>query len=131
MSSTLRKSIRRRPQVVIIDGLAYDNPPGSKHEKRWQDIEELLESGISVLASVNTQYVAELQDEVESITGTRPPESVPRSFLEKADDIVIVDAPAHESFDANRARGARRWRAYPRSTNFPGFGRSPCCWLPT
>lgn len=94
----LAQIYRRRPHVVIIDGMAYDNPPGSKHEKRWQDIEELLESGISVLASLNTQYVAELQDEVESITGIRPQESVPRSFLEKAEDIVIVDAPAHESF---------------------------------
>jgi two-component system sensor histidine kinase KdpD len=89
---------RRRPQVVIIDGLAYDNPAGSTHEKSWQDIEELLESGISVLASLNTQFVAELQDEVALITGKRPVESVPRSFLEKADEIEIVDAPAHESF---------------------------------
>jgi two-component system sensor histidine kinase KdpD len=94
----LPRVYRRRPEVVIIDGLAYDNPPGSSHEKRWQDIEELLEAGISVLTSLNTQYVAELQDEIETITGTRPLESVPRSFLEKADDIEIVDAPAHESF---------------------------------
>jgi two-component system sensor histidine kinase KdpD len=94
----LAQIYRRHPQVVLIDGLAYDNPAGSKHEKRWQDIEELLESGISVLASLNTQYVTELQDEVESITGRRSNESVPRSFLEKADEIEIVDVPAHESF---------------------------------
>ena len=86
--------VARRPQVVLIDGLAYDNPPGSSHEKRWQDVEEILESGISVLATINLQYIAELQDEVALITGNRHSETVPRAFLERADEIVIADAPS-------------------------------------
>jgi two-component system sensor histidine kinase KdpD len=87
--------LRRHPQVVLIDGLAYNNPPGSRHAERWQDIEELLENGISVVTSINLQYIKELQDEVEIITGKRPAETVPKSFLERADDIEIIDAPAH------------------------------------
>jgi len=88
--------LRRRPQVVVIDGLAYDNPPGSRHAKRWQEIEELLQSGISVLTSVNLQYIEEMQEEVASITGKRPTETVPLAFLKRADDIEVVDAPAEE-----------------------------------
>jgi two-component system, OmpR family, sensor histidine kinase KdpD len=88
--------VSRRPQVVLIDGLAYDNPPGSTHAKRWQDVEELLEAGISVLATINLQYIAELQDEVTSITGEGRSETVPKSFLERADEIVIADAPSQD-----------------------------------
>lgn len=94
--------LRRHPQVVLIDGLAYRNPPGSRHAERWQEIEELLENGISVITSVNLHYVQELQDDVESITGSHPRETVPKSFLETADDIEIVDAPAQAS--ASRLR---------------------------
>jgi two-component system, OmpR family, sensor histidine kinase KdpD len=89
----IEEILARRPKVVLIDGLAYDNPPGGAHEKRWQDVEELLESGISVLATINLQYIAELQDEVAAITGSRQSETVPRTFLERADEIVIADAP--------------------------------------
>jgi two-component system sensor histidine kinase KdpD len=87
----------RHPQVVLIDGLAYDNPAGAKTPTRWQDIEELLGLGISVITSVNLQYVAELQDEIVLVTGKRSSETVPRSFLEKADEIVVADVPAAES----------------------------------
>src|SRR5439155_5033858 len=92
----------RHPQVVLIDGLAYSNPPGSRHAERWQEIEELLENGISVITSINLHYIQELQDEVESITGKRPRETVPKSFLERADDIEVIDAPARAS--ASRLR---------------------------
>ena len=61
--------IRRHPQVVLIDGLAYDNAPGSPNPHRWQDVEQLLDAGISVIASINLQYLEKLQDEVERITG--------------------------------------------------------------
>ena len=61
--------IRRRPTVCIIDGLAYDNPPGLPNATRWQDVQELLDAGIKVIASINIQYVDELRDQVESITG--------------------------------------------------------------
>src|SRR5262245_36382036 len=86
--------LRRHPQVVIIDGLAYTNPAGSRHAERWQEIEELLNHGISVMTSVNLHYIHELQDEVAGITGKRPAETVPLDFLKRADDIEVVDAPA-------------------------------------
>src|SRR5881409_477832 len=89
--------LRRHPQVVVIDGLAYTNPPGSRHPERWQEIEELLNAGISVITSINLHYIRELQDEVEAITGKRPAETVPLDFLKHADDIEVVDAPAQAS----------------------------------
>jgi two-component system sensor histidine kinase KdpD len=85
--------LRRHPQVCVVDGLAYDNPPGSLHPKRWQDVEHLLSEGIAVIASVNLQHIAERQDEVEKITGKHVTETVPESFLRNADEIEIVDAP--------------------------------------
>src|SRR5438874_6625137 len=85
--------LRRRPQVCLVDGLAYDNPPGSRHAKRWQDVEELLAAGICVIASVNLQYVEERREQVEKITGRTFTESVPLSFINTADEIEIVDAP--------------------------------------
>src|SRR5215510_862895 len=91
----VERILRRRPQVVIIDGLAYDNPPGSRHAHRWQEIDELLQAGISVITSINLQYIDELQGEVAEITGKRPAETVPLAFLKSADDIEIVDAPAN------------------------------------
>jgi two-component system, OmpR family, sensor histidine kinase KdpD len=94
--------LRRRPQVAVIDGLAYTNPPGSRHAQRWQEIEELLEAGISVITSINLHYIQELQDEVAAITGKRPAETVPIGFLKRADDIEIVDAPAQASLSRLR-----------------------------
>jgi two-component system sensor histidine kinase KdpD len=89
--------IRRHPQVALIDGLAYENPPGSPNAHRWQDVEQLLDSGISVITTVNLQYLEKHQDEVERITGKRASCTIPRGFLDKsADEIVVVDAPATE-----------------------------------
>jgi len=92
----MEQILRRRPQVVIIDGLAYDNPADYRRIHRWQEIDELLQAGISVMTSVNLQYIEEMQGEVESITGKRPAETVPLSFLKSADDIEVVDAPAQD-----------------------------------
>ena len=89
--------LSRHPQVVLIDGLAYENPPGSANAYRWQDVSTLIDAGISVITSVNLQYVAELQDEIAAITGKRTSDTVPKNFLEKTDEIVIADAPAEES----------------------------------
>lgn len=90
--------IRRHPQVALIDGLAYDNAPGCPNAHRWQDVEQLLDAGISVVATVNLQYLEKLQDEVERITGKRAASSIPRGFLDRsADEIVVVDAPPTES----------------------------------
>jgi len=85
--------LRRHPQVCVVDGLAYDNPPGSLHPKRWQDVEHLLSSGISVISTVNLQHIEERREQVEKITGKRVKETVPESFLRNADEIEIVDAP--------------------------------------
>jgi two-component system sensor histidine kinase KdpD len=86
--------LKRKPQVCIIDGLAFDNPPGSRHPHRWEDIEELLKAGISVLTSVNVQYIKELQPRIEAIRGKTVRDSVPQAFIKSADEIEIVDAPA-------------------------------------
>jgi two-component system sensor histidine kinase KdpD len=85
--------LRRHPQVCVVDGLAYDNPPGSPYPKRWQDVEHLLSAGISVIATVNLQHIEERREEVERITGKHVTETVPESFLRNADEIEIVDAP--------------------------------------
>jgi two-component system sensor histidine kinase KdpD len=86
--------LARHPQVCIIDGLAYDNPPGSRHAKRYQDVEELLEAGISVMTSINLAYVAEEQEFVRHVLGTAKRETVPQEFIDRADEVVVVDAPA-------------------------------------
>jgi two-component system sensor histidine kinase KdpD len=88
--------IRRHPTVCIIDGLAYNNPPGLRNPTRWQDVHEILGADIKVITSINIQYVAELQDEVETITGKHVTETVPVSFIKSADEIEVVDAPAVE-----------------------------------
>jgi two-component system sensor histidine kinase KdpD len=91
--------LKRRPTVCFIDGLAYDNPPGSRNPSRWQDVQELLEAGIKVVASVNVQYVDELREQVESLTGKQIKETVPTSFIRSADEIEIVDAPPEEPIE--------------------------------
>jgi two-component system sensor histidine kinase KdpD len=85
--------LKRHPSVCLVDGLAYDNPPGSPHASRWEDVNELLDAGISVISSVNIQYIDELQERVARITGKSVKQTVPRSFLNSADEIVVVDAP--------------------------------------
>jgi two-component system, OmpR family, sensor histidine kinase KdpD len=94
--------LRRHPQVCLIDGLAYDNPPGSPNPKRWQDVRDLLQAGISVITSVNLQYIDEYREQVEKITGKRVTQTVPVAFLQTADEIVVVDTPPE--FAINKAR---------------------------
>jgi two-component system sensor histidine kinase KdpD len=85
--------LKRHPVVCLVDGLAYDNPPGSPNSSRWKDVNQLLEAGISVITSVNIQYIDELRERVQRITGKKVTQTVPRSFLNSADEIVVVDAP--------------------------------------
>lgn len=85
--------LRRHPRVCLIDGLAYDNPPGARNRHRWEDVEELLNAGISVVTSINLQYVKERQPQVEAIRGKVARESVPEAFLRLADEIEVVDVP--------------------------------------
>ena len=96
--------LRRRPRVCVIDGLAYNNPPGSRHPYRWQDVQELVDSGITVIASVNLQYIEEERDKVEAITGKHVTQTIPRAFLYGADEIVVVDVPPESA--AGRAAQA-------------------------
>lgn len=85
--------LQRHAKICLVDGLAYDNPPGCPHEKRWQDVKELLDAGISVITSVNLQHIEEKREQVEAITGKHVTQTVPLSFVRTADEIVIVDAP--------------------------------------
>jgi two-component system sensor histidine kinase KdpD len=101
---------RRRPQVCLVDGLAYDNPPGSHHAKRYQDVDELLAAGIAVMTSLNIEYIDEQQDFVEGVTGRRPHETVPQAFIDQAEEVLVVDAPpdAATSEDADRLSKLRQ-----------------------
>lgn len=95
--------IRRHPDACFIDGLAYDNPPGSRNATRWQDAKELVQAGIKIIASVNIQYIAELREQVEAITGKQVTQTVPVSFIKSADEIEIVDAPPEEPIERTPA----------------------------
>ena len=88
--------LARAPQVCLIDELARDNPPGSRHGHRWQDVEQIRSAGINVVGAINLQHVCEQQTAVERITGKRAANSVPASFVESADELVIVDVPPEE-----------------------------------
>jgi two-component system sensor histidine kinase KdpD len=88
--------LRRAPQVCLVDELAKENPPGSRFEHRWQEVEELRNHGVNVVSAINLQHIAEQQDAVERITGRRSTSSVPQNFMQSADEIVIVDVPAEE-----------------------------------
>lgn len=99
----VRRLLERRPQVCLIDGLAYDNPPGTRHPKRYQDVEELLEAGISVLTSINLEYIAEQQEFVRQVVGRTAAHTVPQAFVNGADEVVVVDAPPEA--DAGGAGG--------------------------
>lgn len=89
--------LRRHPQVCLVDGLAYDNPAESRNAHRWQDVEELLAAGISVVGSVNLQYIDDQREAVERITGKKVTQTIPRGFLNTADEIVIVDTPPSQA----------------------------------
>ena len=81
----------RAPQIALVDELAHTNAPGSKNEKRWQDVEELLAAGIDVVSTLNIQHIESLNDVVEQITGVPQRETVPDSFLRGAEQIEVVD----------------------------------------
>lgn len=76
-----------------MDELAHSNAPGSRHPKRWQDIEELLEAGIDVFTTVNVQHLESLNDVVSGVTGIQVRETVPDPFFDAADEVVLVDLP--------------------------------------
>ena len=83
--------IARKPAVVLVDELAHTNVPGSRHEKRAEDVEEIRRAGIDVITTVNIQHLESLNDEVERITGVRQRETVPDDVVRTADQIQLVD----------------------------------------
>mgnify|MGYP001106414545 FL=1 len=88
--------LRRRPQIVLIDELAHTDAPGSRHIKRYQDIEEILHAGISVYTTVNIQHIESQNDIVAQITGIRVAETVQDTFFYDADEIRLIDIPPEE-----------------------------------
>jgi two-component system sensor histidine kinase KdpD len=97
--SDLDAILARRPAVVLVDELAHSNAPGSRHPKRYLDIEELLDSGIDVYTTVNVQHFESLNDVLEKITGIRMQETLPDTFLDRADEVQVVDIPLEELFE--------------------------------
>ena len=91
--------MNRHPEVVIVDELAHSNIEGSKNSKRWQDVLDILESGISVISAVNIQHLESLNEEIQSITGIPITERIPDKVLEMADEIVNIDLTADELID--------------------------------
>jgi two-component system sensor histidine kinase KdpD len=93
----LDQILTRAPELVLIDEIAHTNVPGSgRHEKRWQDVLELLDAGISVITTLNAQHIESLANVVEAITGTRVRERVPDAVLARADRIKLVDSSPEE-----------------------------------
>ncbi|WP_158888912.1 sensor histidine kinase [Amycolatopsis anabasis] len=83
--------LARKPEVAVVDELAHTNIPGSRNEKRWQDVEELLDAGIDVLSTVNVQHLQSLNDVVERITGVAQQETVPDEVVRRAEQVELVD----------------------------------------
>jgi two-component system, OmpR family, sensor histidine kinase KdpD len=83
--------LRRKPEVVLVDEYAHTNAPGSRNEKRWQDVEELLEAGIGVISTLNVQHLESLNDVISQITGVTQRETVPDAIVRRADQIELVD----------------------------------------
>ncbi len=90
------------PRLVLVDELAHSNAPGSRHSKRWQDVQELLAAGIDVYSTVNVQHLESLNDRVRDITGVQVAETVPDWVLQEADEILLIDLPPRELLERLR-----------------------------
>lgn len=89
-------ALARQPELILVDELAHSNAPGSRHPKRWQDVEELLAAGIDVFTTVNVQHLESLNDVIGGITGIKVWETLPDHVFDQADEIVLVDLPHDE-----------------------------------
>jgi two-component system sensor histidine kinase KdpD len=98
----LDAALARRPAVLLVDELAHTNAPGSRHPKRWQDVQELIAAGIDVWTTVNVQHLETLNDIVGGITGVRVQETLPDRIFDGADEIVLVDLPPDELLERMR-----------------------------
>ncbi|MFT8246873.1 ATP-binding protein [Roseomonas sp. BN140053] len=117
----LDAALRRRPQVLLLDELAHTNAPGSRHPKRWQDVEELRAAGIEVWTTVNVQHLASLSDKVARITGVWVQETVPDRVLAEADAVELVDIPPGELLE--RLRQGKVYRPDQADRALKGFFR--------
>jgi two-component system sensor histidine kinase KdpD len=89
-------ALERKPTLILVDELAHTNAPGSRHPKRWQDVEELLDKGIDVYTTLNVQHCESANDVVAQITGITVRETIPDTLVEKADEIELVDLPTDD-----------------------------------
>lgn len=95
--------INLRPEVVIVDELAHTNIEGSKNEKRWQDVMDILDSGINVISAVNIQHIESLNEDVKQITNIEVQERIPDNVLAQADEVVNIDLTSEELIDRLKA----------------------------
>lgn len=95
-------ALARHPSLILVDELAHTNAIGSRHPKRWQDIEELLKSGIDVYTTVNVQHLESLNDDIGQIAGIRVRETVPDKVFDQADEVSLIDLPPRELLDRLR-----------------------------
>ena len=98
-------ALARKPELILIDELAHSNAPGSRHPKRWQDVEELLAAGIDVFTTVNVQHLESLNDVIGGITGIKVWETLPDHVFDQADEIVLVDLPHEELLQRHPSTG--------------------------
>ena len=121
--------LERRPQIALVDELAHTNAPGSRNEKRWQDVEELLEAGINVISTLNIQHLESLNDVVEEITGVKQRETIPDEVVRRADELQLVDlTPVALTQPAGaRRRLPSRSESTLRSPTTSGPGTCPRC----
>ena len=92
----LEAALARRPKLLLVDEFAHSNVPGSRHPKRWQDVEDLLDAGIDVWTTLNIQHLESLNEVVQRISGVRVRETVPDTAVQAADEVVMVDLPPDE-----------------------------------
>ena len=105
----LDAALTRRPGLLLVDELAHTNAPGCRHNKRWEDVAELLTAGLDVWTTLNVQHLESLNDDVARITGVRPAETLPDRVLEMADEIELIDLPPADLIE--RLRAGKIYRA--------------------
>ncbi len=95
--------LARAPELALIDELAHTNPPGTEHEKRYEDVRDVLAAGIDVFSTVNVQHLESLNDQVAELTGTRVRETIPDAVLGEADEVVLIDLTPEALIERLRA----------------------------
>ncbi len=115
----LEAALARRPGLLLVDELAHTNAPGSRHAKRWEDVEELLGAGIDVWATLNVQHLESLNEDVARITGVRVSETLPDHVLELANEVELIDVPPTEL--QARLREGKIYRAGNAARALEGF----------